>query len=329
MPADLAGGTWQPTAAGLLNLALALAMGVLVLRHPHAIRRTLTMHVLPGFAAGLAVIAWFAYVWASAEAMTGGNWDTSSAMLADIGLVLTQSHYGHMQWVSAVGVLLLCGGAWRWYDVRRRQTQTPSIADDPRDRHRRQEHREERLARAIYAAGVIVLAISRAGTGHAADATLPGVAIAIHSLHVLAAAGWTGALLVAGCAIPRWAHWPVGARAAYGERLSSVATTAMLVALITGAFNAWRTLGENPSQWFAPEAAPYLAWLIVKLVLVAIAALLGAYNRWHFLPRLALDTGDRHADTSAFGRVIGIEALVLVLVMTFAAKLGTSMPPGM
>ncbi|VVE61267.1 copper resistance D domain-containing protein [Pandoraea pnomenusa] len=328
MTAEMAAGTWQPATAGLLDLALALAAGVLLLRSPHAVKRGLTLRVLPAFAAGLALLAWVAYVVASTEAMTGGEWESASAMLGDVSLVLTQTHYGRMQWVAGLGAALLCGGAWAWYDARRRLRQVLPIADDPRDRHHRREHRQERHARAIYAVGAVVLALARAGTGHAADASMPSLAVGIHTLHVAAAAAWTGVLLVAGCAIPGWRHWPVGARAAYGERLSSVATLAMFVALVTGAFNAWRTLGETPSLWFADQNAPYLAWLVTKLVLVGCAALLGAWNRWHFLPRLVLDTGETPLDTTAFARVVGIEALVLVMVMSLAAKLGTTMPPG-
>ncbi|WAL83221.1 CopD family protein [Pandoraea sp. XJJ-1] len=328
MSADLAAGTWQPATAGLLDLALALALGVLLLRSPHAVRRGLTLRVLPAFAAGLAVLAWIAYVFASTDAMTGGDWESTAAMMGDVWVVLTQTHFGRMQWIAALGVALLCAGVWAWYDARRRLRAALPIADDPRDRHHRREHRQERYARMVYAAGAVTLALARAGTGHAADAAVPWLAIGIHTLHVAAAASWTGALLVAGCAIPGWRHWPVGARAAYGERLSSVAALAMVVALVTGAFNAWRTLGETPSLWFAPQNAPYFAWLVTKLVLVGIAALLGAWNRWHFLPRLALDTGETPLDTTAFARVVAIEALVLVMVMSLAAKLGTTMPPG-
>ncbi|VVD74064.1 copper resistance D family protein [Pandoraea anhela] len=328
MSADLAAGTWQPATAGLLDLALALALGVLLLRSPHAVRRGLTLRVLPAFAAGLALLAWLAYVLASTEAMTGGDWETLSAMAGDVWLVLTQSHFGRAQWIAGLGAALLCAGAWAWYDARRRLRAVMPVADDPRDRHRRREHRQERYARGVYAAGAVILALARAGTGHAADAVTPWLAIGIHTLHVAAAAAWTGALLVAGCAIPGWRHWPVGARAAYGDRLSSVATLAMVVALVTGAFNAWRTLGENASLWFSAQNAPYLAWLVTKLVLVACAALLGAWNRWHFLPRLALDTGETPFDTTAFARVVAVEALVLVMVMSLAAKLGTTMPPG-
>ncbi|WP_353192441.1 CopD family protein [Pandoraea pnomenusa] len=328
MAAELAAGTWQPATAGLLNLALALAAGVLLLRSPHAVRRGLTLRVLPGFAAGLAALAWVAYVMASTEAMTGGDWDSTSAMFGDVWLVLTQTHFGHMQWVAGLGAALLCAGAWAWYDARRRLRSELPIADDPRDRHHRREHQQERLARSLYALGAVVLALARAGTGHAADASLPWLAIGVHTLHVAAAASWTGALLVAGCVIPGWRHWPVGARAAYGERLSSVATLAMFVALVTGGFNAWRTLGETPSLWFADQNAPYVAWLMTKLVLVACAAALGAWNRWHFLPRLALDASETPLDTTAFARVVAVEALVLVMVMSLAAKLGTTMPPG-
>lgn len=328
MPADLAAGTWQPATAGLLNLALALALGVLLLRSPHAVRSGLTRRVLPAFAAGLAVLAWIAYVLASTEAMTGGDWEDSSAMLSDVWVVLTQTHFGRAQWVAGIGAALLCAGAWAWYEARRRLRAVMPIADDPRDRHHRREHLQERYGRWVYAAGAVILALARASTGHAADASMPWLAIGVHTLHVAAAASWTGVVLVAGCVIPGWRHWPVGARAAYGERLSSVATLAMLVALVTGAFNAWRTLGENASLWFSDQNAAYLAWLVTKLVLVACAALLGAWNRWHFLPRLALDTGDTTLDTSAFARVVAIEALVLVMVMSFAAKLGTTMPPG-
>ncbi|GAB3627699.1 copper resistance D domain-containing protein [Pandoraea terrae] len=324
MAPDLAALTWQPSAAGLLDLALALAAGVLVLRHPHAVRPGLTVRTLPLFAAGLAALSLLAYLAAGTVAMTGGDEDGAGAFLADVWAVLTQSHFGAMQWLAATGVMLIACGAWLWRQARKKLALTAFSADDPRDRHHQREHQAERLARGIFGAGVVALAVARAATGHAADAGFVSAAVLIHTFHVLAAATWTGTLLVAGCALPGWRRWPVGARAAYGERLSSIATLALLVVLCSGLFNAWRTIGGTPVASSNPGAAPYLVWLGAKLVLVVFAISLGAWNRWRFLPRLA---GDDHAAQRAFARIVAMEALVLVMVITFAAKLGTTMPP--
>ncbi|MFC5519893.1 CopD family protein, partial [Polaromonas jejuensis] len=67
----------------------------------------------------------------------------------------------------------------------------------------------------------------------------------------------------------------------------------------------------------------YVWILLAKLCAVAIAAGLGARNRWYWLARL---DRDQVVGAKGFRRVLLVEAGVLLVVLALAAKLGTTMP---
>jgi copper transport protein len=136
-------------------------------------------------------------------------------------------------------------------------------------------------------AGAFGLSLS----SHAAAASLPAIAITADALHILAVSGWLGTLLVLAAAIP----------VALGEdpragRFSTVATfvstfspRALAMAAIaagTGVVGGWFHLPTLGSIW----GTDYGRALLVKVLLVAAAAGVGAWNWKRVKPRL--QTGD-------------------------------------
>jgi copper resistance protein D len=170
---------------------------------------------------------------------------------------------------------------------------------------------------------LIATAAGRAALGHAADAGFASAALGLHTLHVLSASAWSGVVMVGGLAV-----LPVlGTSTARGilirtsTQVSNVAMFAVGLVLATGVFNALR--GTDGSLAALTESA----WghvLLIKLGLVALALVLGGYNRMVAMPELR-----RAASTAAarrFVNVIHLEAIVMIGVLVLAAVLARSVP---
>jgi putative copper resistance protein D len=188
--------------------------------------------------------------------------------------------------------------------------------------------------------GCVAYAAGRADIGHAADATRPGLAVAVQATHLLATALWAGPVFVGAALLRRARAAPSGSGAAiavtgFCERLSYFATLAFVVVVTTGLYNAIQNAGL-PAAGLSDSA--YLRLLALKIGLVVIAAALGGYNRMATLPRLSRGTpgtpgvndvaarcdADRAAD--AFTRLLIAEALVMTLVLLAAGVLGHTSP---
>ncbi len=105
---------------------------------------------------------------------------------------------------------------------------------------------------------------------------------------------------------------------AFLQRLSQVAALALTLVVVSGLFNVWRILDAAQVSFGAYEQR-----LTVKLIVVGLAAALGAWNRWIALPRLL--QGDASA-RKPFELSLSAEAVLLVLVLLLAARLGSTMP---
>jgi putative copper resistance protein D len=139
---------------------------------------------------------------------------------------------------------------------------------------------------------------------------------------------WVGAVIVSGGVILRTAGDPTAAdtraRIAYVTSLSDAATIALAGIVITGLYAAWRNLhgiGDLVGN-------PYGEALTAKLLLVAVAALLGAFNRLVVMPPWLADGAARPALSSRFTRILWIEAAVLTGAVVLAAWLASTSPPG-
>jgi putative copper resistance protein D len=184
----------------------------------------------------------------------------------------------------------------------------------------------KRLARAILMLALAVFLYTRSMVSHAAGDGDLSWAMASDWLHLVLISLWVGAVLVAGwISLPQ----PDGGRdrARYIESLSASATLALAGIVATGLFAAWRNVGSIDRL----SGNPYGDTLLLKLALVALAAALGALNRFVFMPPLLAGLNDGKpapcVPARCFLLILRVEGLALAGVLLLAAMLGASAPP--
>ena len=176
----------------------------------------------------------------------------------------------------------------------------------------------------LAAFGALLGAISPALSGHAvASPRWPALAIAADTLHVIGAAGWLGSL-----AVLLFAGVPTALRLGEHRRGPAVAAlvnafspTALVFASLvglTGLFAGWLHLGSLSALW----ESGYGRTLLLKLAVLSIVVLTGAYNWLRVRPALGDDTG-----TARLRRSAGIEVAVAVIVVAITAVLVATPPP--
>jgi len=170
-----------------------------------------------------------------------------------------------------------------------------------------------------------LLAIASPFLGHPAATDVAPLAMSMDALHVLAAGGWGGTLLMlALVGIPRITDVERDQRATILQTLlrafSPVALSCAAVLVITGAVEAWLQLGSVSALW----NSEYGTALVRKLVFVMLVAALGAYH-WRFAqPAL---TTDRSLTALRWSIALDVVFLLGVLVLT-AILTGTAPPAG-
>jgi putative copper resistance protein D len=182
---------------------------------------------------------------------------------------------------------------------------------------------------------LVIFAAARSVVSHAASHGDATPDVALDGLHIVLASLWVGIVLAGmrialpGDAAPATER---GDATRWVSRLSATATAALAGIVATGLFNAWRSVAAAASlgEFLASGYGQVLA---VKLVLVAIAAGLGGFNRFRVLPPLfaTLDTARAPAPADWRRRLVAIlrvEAATLLLVLVAAAVLGSTEPPG-
>jgi putative copper resistance protein D len=235
-----------------------------------------------------------AYLRAATIAMT----DTAGDGLLDaMSLVFTHTHFGMMLQLSAVATVIVLALLF-----------VPGLSSSGV------------IWRTVYGASVIALALARAGAGHAIDHGMVSGAVFNDTVHILAACAWVGVAISCCIAAYRWQAWSHAEQQALVKRVSLVATWALLAVGLTGIFNVLRMIDIGDISL----DTPYMRMLAFKLGGVTVAMMLGAYNRWVSMPRMALHPGGAGR---RFVQVLLVETLVLLLVMTAATSLGTMMPP--
>lgn len=175
--------------------------------------------------------------------------------------------------------------------------------------------------------GAVALAIVAAGTAYAGHAAAVerarGWALAADALHVLGAGAWMGSLaLLLGVGLPAALRAPAGGRgagtAALVRAFSPVALAGAGVAAATGVASALFHLGAPAELW----GTGYGRALLVKLALLALAALAG-FRNWRVLtPRL-----EGGADARDLRRTVAAEVAAGVLVVLATAVLVALPPP--
>jgi putative copper export protein len=183
--------------------------------------------------------------------------------------------------------------------------------------------RPVRWSTLAYIAGA--LAISASFLGHpAAVPDLRGLAMSLDAIHVLAAGGWTGAIIMlAVAALPSVLTMPASSRVEAVRGLlrafSPLALSCAAILAVTGAIGGWLQLRDLGLIL----GSDYGLMVFRKVVIVLIIAALGAYHWRVVQPSVGSDR--------SLGRLRGSimldVALVLVVLVLTAILTGTT-PPG-
>lgn len=291
-----------------LNLALAIAVGAgisdlwLASRgSPWAAGRRNRLSLAGAAAVAAALLASGALLWLKAAAM-------AEVPLTDAGAaawsMLTATHFG-LAWTAGTSALALGALAI----VLRR---------DGTDRRRWIVLNLSALAAFLY---------TRSTVSHASAESDFGIRILVDWFHLVLVSVWVGEVVIAGlltlAAAPSdLADDRIDCKG-YIEGISTTATYALAGIVVTGLANAWFNVG-SPA---ALVGNAYGSALLAKLALVAIAVLLGGFNRFFVLPSLTAAGPVAAPALRRFTTILRIEAVVLSGVLILAAILSSTPPP--
>jgi putative copper resistance protein D len=129
-------------------------------------------------------------------------------------------------------------------------------------------------------------------SGHAADSGSLSLAVLLDWLHLLAVSAWAGGLLYLALVLRRWivstepeVDSPVLITSV--GRFSRFAAVSVAVILATGSYQIWQRVGSLAALLHTE----YGQTLLVKLVLVLLLLVLGAFNRYVICPRFSRQSG--------------------------------------
>jgi copper transport protein len=164
------------------------------------------------------------------------------------------------------------------------------------------------------AAACVALALASPLIGHPAAADSASIAIGLDAVHVMAAGGWGGTLLILTLvAVPQAVSLRGDQRANALRSLlrafTPLALTCAAVLLLTGATQAWLQIGSIPGLW----NSRYGLALLRKLVLVMVVGALGA---WHWRVAQPALGSDRSIATLRWSMALDVAALLGVIALT-------------
>jgi putative copper export protein len=253
-----------------------------------AVERAARIGLLAGAALGVALVL---RLFAQSAALHGGG-AVAGPML---GTMLTRTFWGWGWILQAVATAVLLAGLWR-------------------------ARKGERWGWRLAALAVVALAFTPALSGHAVATS--ALAVVSDALHVLAAGGWLGTLLlmvVAG--LPLLAATPerrTGEAASLVGAFSPLALTFAGILALTGVHAAWLHLPQLSDLW----SSPYGRTLLVKLAALAAVFGTGAYNWRRAKP--ALEKGH---DVRPLRRSATAELVMGAVVLAVTAALVATPPP--
>ncbi len=178
-----------------------------------------------------------------------------------------------------------------------------------------QEMRDRAFWWRVAAVGAALAAISPALAGHAASAPrFRALVIMADWVHVIAASSWLGTLavlLAAGLTTASQRGEDVSGQFVRSlvNAFSPVALVSAGLAAVTGIFAAWIHVGTIPNLW----GTQYGITLLVKLGILAMAAMTGFYNWRYVQPQLGTNAATARLKQSA---TVEVTVALLVLLVT-------------
>ncbi len=245
---------------------------------------------LVAFGLGATAITALLWLWAAASEMSGQNWIQAASVIPK---VLIATHFGHV-WLARLAAMAILAGllAVNWLP-------------------------NSRLRKGIAAVFGLVLLVSLAATGHAANDSR---GMLVQGVHLLAAGIWFGGLWALRLALLSTGDTGFAHRVT--ERFGFVALFAVGVIAVSGVLNAL-VHAPHASMLLGTD---YGGFLIGKTVLFAAALIFAAVNRWGFLPRLAGDSAEGYAHLSLV-RSVATEAIIVMMILLLAGFVATTPPP--
>ncbi|MGJ7917641.1 copper resistance D family protein [Massilia sp. LXY-6] len=302
--------TAQHLVTALLNLAIAILTGATVCRlrlgrdasgwaaaRRQPVRNAALGGVMFGLAANLVLL------WLESAAMA--EVPVTDAATATWSM-LTSTHLGLAWSIGMVGLAVAAAGSF----IRGRSA-GPAL---------------------LTLAALTVFWYTRSMVSHASSEGDFSVHLLSDWIHLGLISLWVGEVMLSGAVMLRasgnMSAADRRARAAYVASLSSSASFALTGIFITGLYASWRSLGGFGNLF----GTPYGNTLVAKLLLVAVAAMLGGFNRFFVMPPwLARESAGKAAAALLpvrFRHILRIEALVLLAVVVVAAWLASTSPPG-
>lgn len=238
----------------------------------------------------------------------------------ELGVVLLQTHYGRL-WLWRGAALLLVWIAWMLQ--RRKDLSRP-------------------MSLTAFAA-LTAIATALSASGHSGDDGVLSLANIANSLHVIGGLLWGGIIIASISVIFPFllrAKEPLRElAAAVSLRLSTLAGVALAMVLLPGIYNAWLQIGTWHGLW----STLYGRILVAKITLVSSMIVLGAINRYRYLPAIQRHAGrpepqalftlprffrvsDEATSITDFRRTLRLEGLLLLGVLTLAAALSQQTP---
>jgi putative copper resistance protein D len=176
--------------------------------------------------------------------------------------------------------------------------------------------------------GVALVTLAWAGHGVMHEGALGVWHLISDIAHLLAAAGWVGALAAFGLllmspSLPGAPHVEALSQALVGFERVGMGFVAVLI--VTGVTNYLLVVGLNPDGL---SEGLYALLLGLKLAVFGLMLGLAALNRFHLTPWLqrSLTSGDNATATRALRRSIAVEFGAVVLILGLVAWLGTLAP---
>lgn len=173
--------------------------------------------------------------------------------------------------------------------------------------------------------GVALVTLAWVGHGVMHEGSLGGWHLLSDSAHLLAAAGWVGALAAFGLMLANASEQAVQVLAHALAGFERVGVVFVAVLIGTGVANYLFVVGPNLD---GITGGVYAILLCLKLGVFGLMLGLAALNRSHLTPLLqrSLAAGDHRAARNALRRSITLEFGAVVLILGLVAWLGTLAP---
>lgn len=185
------------------------------------------------------------------------------------------------------------------------------------------------MSAAILFAAALVIALFQSVASHAGEEGLWSVSNIVNWLHLVSTSLWGGTVvLYALLVLPTLRNTAASDQVLNSaERLSTLATIALLIVLLSGFYNTWHQLYALSDLWLTD----YGIALVIKLGLVSIMLMIGALNRFRFVPHLVTWQRENSYQWGKpydrFLNVLRIDSLVFISVMVAALVLAVQQPP--